>query len=201
MWLCYIGLAQGPLNGAVLRMRRRFCVWLKERKKTPQKQQRTKAQQVEMFFSPPVCWFFIFQSVKNYCKSVDRTALYYRVSSRRYIVLPSADIWHRTTIAADPQIVLWAWPMSHAVPWCSFPKAFFLDRLRAAASCGQQLVMFDAQDAKFRSIKLRPKQAGCAVCGETPSVTQLVDYEAFCGAAATDKVVHNGQISWVALVL
>lgn len=54
--------------------------------------------------------------------------------------------------------------------------------------------MFDAQDAKFRSIKLRPKQAGCAVCGEKPGVTQLVDYEAFCGAAATDKVAHNGQI-------
>lgn len=55
------------------------------------------------------------------------------------------------------------------------------------SSCGQQLVMFDAQDARFRSIKLRPKQAGCAVCGENPSVTQLVDYEAFCGSAATDK--------------
>lgn len=65
-----------------------------------------------------------------------------------------------------------------------------------AASCGQQLVMFDAQDAKFRSIKLRPKQAGCAVCGERPSVTQLVDYEAFCGAAATDKVGHKRQIRW-----
>ncbi|XP_068578006.1 adenylyltransferase and sulfurtransferase MOCS3 isoform X1 [Cebidichthys violaceus] len=55
------------------------------------------------------------------------------------------------------------------------------------SSCGQQLVMFDAQDARFRSIKLRPKQAGCAVCGEKPTVTQLVDYEAFCGSAATDK--------------
>ncbi|XP_045919233.1 adenylyltransferase and sulfurtransferase MOCS3 isoform X2 [Micropterus dolomieu] len=55
------------------------------------------------------------------------------------------------------------------------------------ASCGHQLVMFDAQNARFRTIKLRPKQAGCAVCGENPSVTQLVDYEAFCGSAATDK--------------
>ncbi|KAM6913150.1 adenylyltransferase and sulfurtransferase MOCS3 [Xenentodon cancila] len=55
------------------------------------------------------------------------------------------------------------------------------------SSCGQQLVMFDAQDARFRSIKLRPKQAGCAACGENPSVTQLIDYEAFCGSAATDK--------------
>lgn len=48
--------------------------------------------------------------------------------------------------------------------------------------------MFDAQHAKFRSIKLRPKKADCAVCGEKPSVTQLVDYEAFCGSAASDKV-------------
>ncbi|XP_061751541.1 adenylyltransferase and sulfurtransferase MOCS3 isoform X4 [Nerophis ophidion] len=55
------------------------------------------------------------------------------------------------------------------------------------SSCGQQLVIFDAQSARFRSIRLRPKQSGCAVCGEKPSVTQLVDYEAFCGSAATDK--------------
>uniref|UniRef100_A0A3B4A9H0 Adenylyltransferase and sulfurtransferase MOCS3 n=1 Tax=Periophthalmus magnuspinnatus TaxID=409849 RepID=A0A3B4A9H0_9GOBI len=55
------------------------------------------------------------------------------------------------------------------------------------SSCGQQLVMFDALETRFRSIKLRPKQANCAVCGENPSVTQLADYETFCGSAATDK--------------
>ncbi|XP_028995627.1 adenylyltransferase and sulfurtransferase MOCS3 [Betta splendens] len=55
------------------------------------------------------------------------------------------------------------------------------------SSCSQQLIMFDAQDARFRSIRLRPKQADCAVCGDNPSVTQLVDYESFCGSAATDK--------------
>uniref|UniRef100_A0A8C8C1F6 Adenylyltransferase and sulfurtransferase MOCS3 n=1 Tax=Oncorhynchus tshawytscha TaxID=74940 RepID=A0A8C8C1F6_ONCTS len=55
------------------------------------------------------------------------------------------------------------------------------------SSCGQQLLMFDAQDAKFRSIRLRSKQASCAVCGENPTVTHLVDYEKFCGSAATDK--------------
>uniref|UniRef100_A0A8C7JGY2 Molybdenum cofactor synthesis 3 n=1 Tax=Oncorhynchus kisutch TaxID=8019 RepID=A0A8C7JGY2_ONCKI len=43
------------------------------------------------------------------------------------------------------------------------------------SSCGQQLLMFDAQDAKFRSIRL------------TPTVTHLVDYEKFCGSTATDK--------------
>ncbi|CAL8235534.1 unnamed protein product [Boreogadus saida] len=55
------------------------------------------------------------------------------------------------------------------------------------SSCGQQLVMFDALDTRFRSIRLRPRQPECAVCGEKPSVTQLVDYEALCGSAATDK--------------
>lgn len=148
-----------------------------------------------------VCWFLIFQPAENYCKLVDSRALYYRVSSRRRIVIPSADIWHRTTIAADSRLCCGPDPWVTPCRWCSFPKSLFLDQLRAAASCGQQLVMFDAQDAKFRSIKLRPKQAGCAVCGETPSVTQLVDYEAFCGAAATDKVAHNGQIPRVTLVL
>ncbi|XP_017266865.1 adenylyltransferase and sulfurtransferase MOCS3 [Kryptolebias marmoratus] len=55
------------------------------------------------------------------------------------------------------------------------------------SSCSQQLLMLDAQDLRFRSIRLRPKQAGCAVCGENPSVTRLIDYEAFCGSAAADK--------------
>ncbi|XP_076017903.1 adenylyltransferase and sulfurtransferase MOCS3 [Genypterus blacodes] len=55
------------------------------------------------------------------------------------------------------------------------------------SSCGQRLMMFDAERTRFMSIKLRPKQAGCAVCGENPTVTRLVDYEAFCGSAATDK--------------
>ncbi|XP_017567358.1 adenylyltransferase and sulfurtransferase MOCS3 isoform X1 [Pygocentrus nattereri] len=55
------------------------------------------------------------------------------------------------------------------------------------SSFGQQLLIFDGQEGRFRSIKLRPKQAGCAVCGETPTVTELQDYEKFCGSAATDK--------------
>uniref|UniRef100_A0A1A8QC82 Adenylyltransferase and sulfurtransferase MOCS3 n=1 Tax=Nothobranchius rachovii TaxID=451742 RepID=A0A1A8QC82_9TELE len=56
-----------------------------------------------------------------------------------------------------------------------------------SSSCSLQLLMFDAQNLRFRSIRLRPKQADCAVCGDNPSVTRLVDYEAFCGSAATDK--------------
>lgn len=57
-----------------------------------------------------------------------------------------------------------------------------------AASFGQQLLMFDAQDGRFRCIKLRAKQAGCVVCGDMPTITEMQDYESFCGSCATDKV-------------
>ncbi|XP_043119713.1 adenylyltransferase and sulfurtransferase MOCS3 isoform X2 [Puntigrus tetrazona] len=55
------------------------------------------------------------------------------------------------------------------------------------SSFEKQLLMFDGQEGRFRSIRLRPKQAECAVCGETPTVTELQDYEQLCGSAATDK--------------
>ncbi|XP_033860391.3 adenylyltransferase and sulfurtransferase MOCS3 [Acipenser ruthenus] len=55
------------------------------------------------------------------------------------------------------------------------------------SSYRQQMLLFDALDARFRTIKLRPKQAGCVVCGENPTVKALVDYEKFCGSSAADK--------------
>ncbi|CAG8602729.1 17873_t:CDS:2 [Funneliformis caledonium] len=39
----------------------------------------------------------------------------------------------------------------------------------------------------FRSMKLRPKKKDCAVCGEHPSITELIDYVQFCGSGALDK--------------
>ncbi|KAJ1946282.1 hypothetical protein EC988_005576 [Linderina pennispora] len=38
----------------------------------------------------------------------------------------------------------------------------------------------------FRSIKLRPRKPSCAVCGDAPSITELVDYVAFCGSGPND---------------
>ncbi|KAI8480580.1 Molybdenum cofactor synthesis protein 3 [Branchiostoma belcheri] len=54
-------------------------------------------------------------------------------------------------------------------------------------SYSQRLLLFDALDGTFRTIKLRPRQASCVVCGDAPTVTQLQDYEQFCGAKACDK--------------
>src|SRR5271163_286363 len=43
-----------------------------------------------------------------------------------------------------------------------------------------RLMLFDALDMKFRELKLR-KNPDCSICGANPTVTKLIDYEAFCG--------------------
>jgi len=49
-----------------------------------------------------------------------------------------------------------------------------------------RLLVFDALDMRFRELKLR-KDPACPVCGERPTITELVDYEAFCGVGAADE--------------
>jgi len=46
-----------------------------------------------------------------------------------------------------------------------------------------RLILFDALTLTFRELKLR-KDPQCPVCGEHPTVTELIDYEAFCGIGA-----------------
>ena len=43
-----------------------------------------------------------------------------------------------------------------------------------------RLLVFDALGMKFRELKLR-KNPDCPVCGAHPTITQLIDYEQFCG--------------------
>jgi len=43
-----------------------------------------------------------------------------------------------------------------------------------------RLLLFDAWKMKFRELKLR-KDPNCTLCGEKPTITELVDYEEFCG--------------------
>jgi len=46
-----------------------------------------------------------------------------------------------------------------------------------------RLLLVDALGMRFRELKLR-KNPECVVCGPNPTVTKLVDYEAFCGVTA-----------------
>ena len=46
-----------------------------------------------------------------------------------------------------------------------------------------RLLMVDALDMDMRTVKIR-KDPSCPACGENPTVTELIDYEAFCGMPA-----------------
>ena len=43
-----------------------------------------------------------------------------------------------------------------------------------------RLLLFDAWRLRFRELKLR-KNPDCPVCGDNPTIKELIDYEAFCG--------------------
>ncbi len=47
------------------------------------------------------------------------------------------------------------------------------------------LMVYDALDMEYRKINVR-KDPDCAVCGEHPTVTELIDYEAFCGVVSDE---------------
>jgi sulfur-carrier protein adenylyltransferase/sulfurtransferase len=47
------------------------------------------------------------------------------------------------------------------------------------------LVVYDALEMTYRKIKVR-KDPNCAICGENPTVTGLIDYDDFCGAVSEE---------------
>jgi sulfur-carrier protein adenylyltransferase/sulfurtransferase len=54
-----------------------------------------------------------------------------------------------------------------------------------------RLLLIDALGMKFRELKLR-KNPDCPVCGTHPTVTQLIDYNEFCGIRGEEKPVETG---------
>ncbi len=57
-----------------------------------------------------------------------------------------------------------------------------------------RLLLVDALNMRFRELKLR-KNRECPVCGENPTVTQLIDYQQFCGIVPEtpqESSVKNG---------
>ncbi|KAG5672910.1 hypothetical protein PVAND_002998 [Polypedilum vanderplanki] len=51
----------------------------------------------------------------------------------------------------------------------------------------EKLLIYDAADVSFRKIKLRGRNPSCEVCGDNPTIKELIDYEQFCGTCAEDK--------------
>jgi adenylyltransferase/sulfurtransferase len=54
-----------------------------------------------------------------------------------------------------------------------------------------RLLLVDALSMRFRELKLR-KNPDCVLCGPHPTVTKLVDYEAFCGIEPEAAVASDG---------
>jgi molybdopterin/thiamine biosynthesis adenylyltransferase/rhodanese-related sulfurtransferase/molybdopterin converting factor small subunit len=50
-----------------------------------------------------------------------------------------------------------------------------------------RLVLFDALKMKFRELKLR-KNPECPICGEHPTIHELIDYQEFCGVTLQEEV-------------
>jgi rhodanese-related sulfurtransferase len=47
------------------------------------------------------------------------------------------------------------------------------------------LMVYDALEMTYRKIKVR-KDPNCALCGENPTITGLIDYDDFCGAVSDE---------------
>jgi adenylyltransferase/sulfurtransferase len=68
-----------------------------------------------------------------------------------------------------------------------------------------RLMVYDALEMSYRTVTVR-KDPECAICGVNPTVTELIDYEAFCGAisaeaaeAAVDSTISvNTLADWLA---
>jgi molybdopterin/thiamine biosynthesis adenylyltransferase/rhodanese-related sulfurtransferase len=46
-----------------------------------------------------------------------------------------------------------------------------------------RLMIYDALEMTYRSVKVR-KDPECPLCGKNPTITELIDYEAFCGSVS-----------------
>jgi molybdopterin/thiamine biosynthesis adenylyltransferase/rhodanese-related sulfurtransferase len=48
-----------------------------------------------------------------------------------------------------------------------------------------RLMIYDALEMTYRSVKVR-KDPECPLCGKNPTIAELIDYEAFCGAVSDE---------------
>ncbi|MEV4615989.1 adenylyltransferase/sulfurtransferase MoeZ [Kitasatospora sp. NPDC049258] len=82
------------------------------------------------------------------------------------------------------------------------------EAIKLLAGVGEPLVgrlmIYDALEMNYRQVKVR-KDPNCALCSDHPTVTELIDYEAFCGvvseeaqAAAQGATITSKQLkAWL----
>jgi adenylyltransferase/sulfurtransferase len=60
-----------------------------------------------------------------------------------------------------------------------------------------RLLLIDTLDMSFRTLKVQ-RNPECPLCGEHPSVTELIDYEQFCGFPGGSHVEQQDEIRMIA---
>ena len=58
-----------------------------------------------------------------------------------------------------------------------------------------RLLLYDALDMSFFTVKLK-KNPDCKICGKNPEITELIDYEDFCGVPAHDHDAGSAGEDW-----
>jgi molybdopterin/thiamine biosynthesis adenylyltransferase/rhodanese-related sulfurtransferase len=48
-----------------------------------------------------------------------------------------------------------------------------------------RLMIYDALEMNYRTLNIK-KDPNCPICGENPTITELIDYDAFCGVVSAD---------------
>jgi adenylyltransferase/sulfurtransferase len=59
-------------------------------------------------------------------------------------------------------------------------------------------MVYDALEMTYRKVKVR-KDPACVLCGESPTVTGLIDYDAFCGTIS-DEAAEAARDSTITVV-
>lgn len=62
----------------------------------------------------------------------------------------------------------------------------------AGTSLAGRLLLFDGLAAQWREIEVR-RDPACPMCGDEPSIHELVDYEQFCGVKADGRTPRSGS--------
>jgi adenylyltransferase/sulfurtransferase len=58
-----------------------------------------------------------------------------------------------------------------------------------------RLLLYDALDMSFFTVKLK-KNPDCKICGKNPEITELIDYEDFCGVPAHGHDAGSAGENW-----
>ena len=75
-----------------------------------------------------------------------------------------------------------------------------METIKLLLGVGEPLVgrlqIFDALSYRWRELEIR-RDSGCAVCGDQPTQTELIDYEVFCGVAGPEPAGTEAAVGSV----